>query len=154
MRSVISGRQSSHCWACMSANSSISGWSITKCCRPSARGDLYSCAPMRSERKQVISKWGFPNRAGIPKRDATICPKKEPLLLPTNTLGIGMLAFAKFCNKSQRFARVKREVGREDFRFTSKCLLQCLGRYAAARSKETVEEKDFCSSHCIYVVVP
>ena len=63
-----------------------------------------------------------------------------------------MLAFAKFCNKSQRFARVKREVGREDFRFTSKCLLQCLGRYAAARSEEAVKEKDFCSHGQSYIL--
>lgn len=58
---------------------------MMKCCRPSARGDLYSCDPTRSERKRVISKWGLPNKAGIPNRDATICAKNAPLLLPTNT---------------------------------------------------------------------
>ena len=65
----------------------MSGWSIMKCCLQSARGDLYSCDPTRSERKRVISKWGLPNKAGIPNRDATICAKNAPLLLPTNTQG-------------------------------------------------------------------
>ena len=54
---------------------------------------------------------------------------------------------AKVCNECESFARVKRKVGREDFRLTFECLLQCLSRYATARGEEAVEEKYFCSSH-------
>ena len=63
---------------------------------------------------------------------------------------MGMLTLAKVCNECESFARMQREVGREDFRFTFECLFQRLGRYATARCKETVEEKDFCSSHCSF----
>ena len=44
------------------------------------------------------------------------------------------------------------QVGREDFRLTFECLLQRLGRYAAARSKEAVEEKDFCNHDQSYIL--
>lgn len=60
---------------------------MTSSCFPLARGDLYSCAPMRSARKLVISKWGLPSRAGIRFLDATTCARNEPLLLPTNRSG-------------------------------------------------------------------
>lgn len=53
----------------------------------SARGVLYSCVPIRSMRKLVISKWGFPSRAGILFFDAAICARNDPLLFPTNMSG-------------------------------------------------------------------
>ena len=70
---------------------SINVWLMTSCWFPLARGDLYSCEPIRSIRKLVISKWGFPSKAGILFLDATICAKNEPLLFPTNISGFSWL---------------------------------------------------------------
>ena len=63
---------------------------------------------------------------------------------------IGVLTLAKACNECESFAGVKWKVGREDFRLTFECLLQRLGRYATARSKEAVEENYFCNSNCSF----
>ena len=65
----------------------MSDRSMTSCWLPSARDVLYSCVPIRSMRKLVISKWGFPSRAGILFFDAAICARNDPLLFPTNMSG-------------------------------------------------------------------
>ena len=65
---------------------------MISCWFPLARGDLYSCEPIRSIRNRVISKCGFPSNAGISFLAAIIWPRNEPLLLLTNMSG---------CSRSQ-----------------------------------------------------
>ena len=65
---------------------------------------------------------------------------------------IGVFTLAKVCYKCQRLAGMKWKIWCKYFCFARKCLSQCLGKHATARSKETVKKKYLFCHCCLFVI--